>query len=130
MNKNTVDYDLEQDIRTCAWMMQKVRERENYAQNLYAAMCNNVFQRNEVWPRLKNEYWSCSWRSAGGLISRLRNEGDYMDWYCSGIGGGLGNGDETGVKGYVPESEVTDEIRQDLFAIGWTVEPYPDIPDQ
>jgi hypothetical protein len=126
MNKNTVDYDLEQDIRTCAWMMQKVRERENYAQNLYAAMCNNVFQRNEVWPRLKNEYWSCSWRSAGGLISRLRNEGDYMDWYCSGIGGGLGNGDETGVKGYVPESEVTDEIRQDLFAIGWTVEPYPD----
>jgi hypothetical protein len=126
MNYNTVDYDLEQDIRTCAWMMQKVRERENYAQNLYAAMCNNVFQRNEVWPRLKNEYWSCSWRSAGGLISRLRNEGDYMDWYCSGIGGGLGNGDETGVKGYVPESEVTDEIRQDLFAIGWTVEPYPD----
>lgn len=126
MNKNTTDYDLEQDIRTCAWMMQKVRERENYAQNLYAAMCNNVFQRNEVWPRLKNEYWSCSWRSAGGLIARLRNEGDYMDWYCSGIGGGLGNGDETGVKGYVPESEVTDEIRQDLFAIGWTVEPYPD----
>ena len=130
MNKNTVDYDLEQDIRTCAWMMQKVRERENYAQNLYAAMCNNVFQRNEVWPRLKNEYWSCSWRSAGGLISRLRNSGDYMDWYCSGIGGGLGNGDETGIKGYVPESEVTDEIRQDLFAIGWTVEPYPDHPDQ
>ena len=126
MNKNTVDYDLEQDIRTCAWMMQKVRERENYAQNLYAAMCNNVFQRNEVWPRLKNEYWSCSWRSAGGLIARLRNEGDYMDWYCSGIGGGLGNGDETGVNGYVPESEVTDEIRQDLFAIGWTVEPYTD----
>jgi len=130
MNKNTVDYDLEQDIRTCAWMMQKVRDRENYAQNLYAAMCNNVFQRNEVWPRLKDEYWSCSWRSAGGLIARLRNSGDYMNWYCSGIGGGLGNGDETGIKGYVPESEVTDEIRQDLFAIGWTVEPYPDHPDQ
>jgi len=130
MNKNTVDYDLEQDIRTCAWMMQKVRDRENYAQNLYAAMCNNVFQRNEVWPRLKDEYWSCSWRSAGGLIARLRNSGDYMNWYCSGIGGGLGNGDETGIKGYVPEREVTDEIRQDLFAIGWTVEPYPDHPDQ
>jgi len=126
MKYNTVDYDLEQDIRTCAWMMQKVRERENYAQNLYAAMCNNVFQRNEVWPRLKNEYWSCSWRSAGGLIARLRNSGDYMDWYCSGIGGGLGHGDETGVKGYVSESTLTDEIRQDLFAIGWTVEPYPD----
>jgi hypothetical protein len=111
-------------------MMQKVRDRDNYAQNLYAAMCNNIFQKNEVWPRLKDEYWSCSWRSAGGLIARLRNSGDYMNWYCSGIGGGLGNGDETGIKGYVPESEVTDEIRQDLFAIGWTVEPYPDQPDQ
>jgi len=118
MNQNTVDYDLEQDIRTCAWMLQKVRDSENYAQNLYAAMCNNVFQRNEVWPRLKNEYWSCSWRSAGGLIARLRNSGDYMDWYCSGIG----HTDQ----GYVSESDVTDEIRQDLFAIGWTVEPYPD----
>ena len=124
--KRTVDHNLEEDIRACDWMLKKVQGSETYAQNLYAAMCNNVFQRNEVWPRLKNEYWSCSWRSAGGLIARLRNEGDYMDWYCSGIGGGLGNGDETGVKGYVPESEVTDEIRQDLFAIGWTVEPYTD----
>ena len=126
MNKNTVDYDLEQDIRTCAWMMQKVRERENYAQNLYAAMCNNVFQKNEVWPRLKDEYWSCSWRYAGGIVAELRGQGDYIDWYCSGMGSGLGNGDETGTKGYVGESTVTDEIRQDLFAIGWTVEPYPD----
>lgn len=124
MKKNTVDYDLEQDIQTCTWMLQKVRDSENYAQNLYAAMCNNVFQKNEVWSLLKNEYWSCSWRSAGGLISRLRNEGDYMDWYCSGIGDGLGNGDADGTKGYVGESVVTDEIRQDLFAIGWMVQPY------
>ena len=124
--KRTVDYNLEKDIQQCDWMLKKVQDNKTYAQNLYAAMCNNVFQRNEVWPRLRDEYWSCSWRSAGGLIARLRNEGDYMDWYCSGIGGGLGNGDETGVKGYVPESEVTDEIRQDLFAIGWTVEPYPE----
>jgi len=127
VKKNTVDYNLEQDIRTCAWMMQKVQDSENYAQNLYAAMCNNVFQKNEVWPKLKDEYWSCSWRSAGGLISRLRNLGDYMDWYCSGIGDGMG--DTIGFSGYVPESKVTDEIRQDLFAIGWTVEPYPDTED-
>ena len=98
-NRTPSDHDLEQDIRTCAWMMQKVRDSENDAQNLYAAMCNNVFQKNEVWPKLKDEYWSCSWRSAGGLISRLRNEGDYMDWYCSGIGDGLGNGDADGTAG-------------------------------
>jgi len=127
-NKQLSDHDLEQDIRTCDWMLQKVQDSENYAQNLYAAMCNNVFQKNEVWPLLRDEYWSCSWRSAGGLIARLRNKGDYMDWYCSGIGnredgyGLAGNRPEQGI--YVPESMVTDEIRQDLFAIGWIVQPY------
>jgi hypothetical protein len=54
----------------------------------------------------------------------MQGQGDYIDWYCSGIGSGLGNGDETGVKCYMRESAVTDEIRQDLFSIGWTVEPY------
>lgn len=121
--KRTVDHDLEADIRACAWMLKKVQISETYAQNLYAAMCNNVFQRNEVWPRLKDEYWSCSWRSAGGIIAELRGQGDYMDWYCSGI---VGVGEADSYQGYVGESTVTDEIRQDLFAIGWTVEPYPE----
>ena len=123
--KRTTDHNLEESIRTCEWMLKKVVDNETYAQNLYAAMCNNVFQPNQVWPRLRDEYWSCSWRGAGGIVADLRGQGDYIDWYCSGIGGGLGNGDETGIKGYVSESTVTDEIRQDLFAIGWTVEPYP-----
>ena len=119
--KRTVDHNLEEDIRACAWMLKKVQDRETYAQNLYAAMCNNVFQRNEVWPRLKDEYWSCSWRSAGGIVAELRGQGDYIDWYCSGI---MGVGEADSFQGYVSESTVTDEIRQDLFAIGWTVEPY------
>lgn len=121
--KRTVDHNLEEDIRACAWMLKKVQDSETYAQNLYAAMCNNVFQRNEVWPRLKDEYWSCSWRSAGGIIAELRGQGDYIDWYCSGI---FGVGENDSFQGYVGESTVTDEIRQDLFAIGWTVEPYPE----
>ena len=121
--KRTVDHNLEADIRACDWMLKKVQDRETYAQNLYAAMCNNVFQRNEVWPRLKDEYWSCSWRSAGGIVAELRGQGDYMDWYCSGI---FGVGEADSFQGYVSESTVTDEIRQDLFAIGWTVEPYPE----
>lgn len=121
--KRTVDHNLEEDIRACAWMLKKVQDSETYAQNLYAAMCNNVFQRNEVWPRLKDEYWSCSWRSAGGIIAELRGQGDYMDWYCSGI---VSVGEADSYQGYVGESTVTDEIRQDLFAIGWTVEPYPE----
>jgi hypothetical protein len=121
MKRNNTDYDLEADIRACVRMLKKVQDRETYAQNLYAAMCNNVFQRNEVWPRLKDEYWSCSWRSAGGIVADLRGQGDYIDWYCSGI---FGVGETDSFRGYVSESTVTDEIRQDLFAIGWTVEPY------
>jgi hypothetical protein len=47
-----------------------------------------------------------------------------MDWYCSGrIAPSNWNSNNDS---YVGESFVTDEIRQDLFAIGWTVEPYPD----
>ena len=122
MKRNNTDYNLEEDIRACAWMLKKVQDSETYAQNLYAAMCNNVFQRNEVWPRLRDEYWSCSWRSAGGIVAELRGQGDYIDWYCSGI---FGAGETDSFQGYVSESTLTDEIRQDLFAIGWTVEPYP-----
>jgi hypothetical protein len=50
----------------------------------------------------------------------MRESGDYLDWYCSGIGEGLGNGDTEGVKGYVPEGIVTDEIKEDLKQLGWT----------
>ena len=113
--------DMEWDLRTNDWILEKVRASDTYAQNLYAAMCNNDFQKLEVMPILKEETWSCSWRYAGGIIADMRQQGDYIDWYCSGIGSGLGNGDEDGTKGYVGESVVTDEIRADLKQLGWIV---------
>jgi hypothetical protein len=116
--------DLEQDILASKWMAQKIIDSDTYAQNLYAAICNNLFQKNDVWPRIADLYWSCTWRSAGGIIADIRNQGDYMDWYCSGrIAPSNQNSNNDS---YVGESFVTDEIRQDLFAIGWTVQPYPD----
>jgi hypothetical protein len=36
----------------------------------------------------------------------MREQGDYIDWYCSGSGGW---NDET-KKSYVPEGQVTEEI--------------------
>lgn len=120
--KNNMEYDL----LTTDWILEKVRASESYAQNLYAAMCNNEFQKRDLWPILKDELWSCSWRSAGGIIADMRQEGDYIDWYCSGIAGG----DEPDVyelgadlkrRSYVPECTVTDEIREDLFKLGWLV---------
>lgn len=80
-----------------------------YAQNLYAAMCNNLFYYGD------NE-WSCSWRSSGGIVADLRNNGEcYLDWYCSGM---------VDKDGYVAESVVTEEISIDLMKLGWTVKPY------
>ena len=113
--KNNMEYDL----RTCEPILKKVRASDTYAQNLYAAMCNMEFQQIEVWPILKNERWSCSWRHAGGIIADMREQGDYIDWYCSGIGEGLGNGDADGVKNYVSEGVVTEEIKADLKELGW-----------
>lgn len=104
--------NMEYDLRVTDWILQKARLSPTYAQNLYAAMCNNDFQKIDVMPILKDQRWSCSWRHAGGIIAHMRQEGDYIDWYCSGYS------EEPGI---VSESTVTDEVREDLHKLGWIV---------
>ena len=113
--------NLEYDLRSTEWILEKARVSDTYAQNLYAALCNNSFQKIDVMVILKDQSWSCSWRHAGGIVADMQQKGDYMEWYCSGIGAGLGNGDEDGTKGYVAESVITDEITEDLARLGWQV---------
>lgn len=114
--------NLEYVLRTTDWILSKTRERDDYAQNLYAALCNNDFQRNDVMPILKDQTWSCSWRHAGGIIADMRESGDYIDWYCSGIRGNPADDPDDGVtRNYVGEGVVTDEIRADLMKLGWLV---------
>jgi hypothetical protein len=124
--KNNLEYDL----RNTQWVCDKAKAREEYAQNLYAALCNQDWQRNEVWPLLKGQVYSCSWRYAGGIVADMLETGDYIDWYCSGIRGGTDPNDNTLTseqrakiewydKHFVGEGHVTDEIREDLFKLGW-----------
>lgn len=113
--------NMEYDLRTCDWMLDKVRGSDRYAQNLYAAICNNDFQKHSVIPILANRTWSASWRHAGGIVADMQMKGDYIDWYCSGIGDGLGNGDADRVKGYVSEGYVTEEVKLDLQELGWII---------
>jgi hypothetical protein len=118
--------NMEYDLRTTDWILEKTRASDSYAQNLYAAMCNNDFQKLELMPILKDQRWSCSWRHAGGIIADMQEKGDYIDWYCSGIGGGDEPDTYNGAhdlkrKGYVSESVVTDEIHDDLRRLGWIV---------
>jgi hypothetical protein len=142
MNNEADDsINLAQDLLASPLMLARVRESRVYAQHLYAAMCNQQFVKNELWPQLKGETWSCSWRSAGGIIADMRQQGDYLDWYCSGIQG-TGLTDEeynqldptdqevyTENRQYVGESKVTDEIRKDLRTLGWCVVPDAYDPD-
>ena len=126
--------NLEYDLRSTKWIIEKAKSDKIYAQHLYAAMCNNEFQRNEVWPILSGKKWSCSWRYAGGIVADMRKEGDYMDWYCSGIQNDDPIDDEVfqnmddhqrqeffETNAYVAESIVTEEIREDLLKLGWIV---------
>ena len=104
------DNNLENDLMNCEWIVDKCKNSKKYSQNLYAAICNNDFFKND-------QEWHCSWRMAGGIVSRLNGVGDYLDYYCSGIRAEHSD-DENG---YVDEGIVKNEIRDDLNKLGWTV---------
>jgi hypothetical protein len=121
--KNNMEYDL----RSSEWMCDKVRASDTYAQNLYAAMCNMQFQKLDVVTILKDDLWSASWRSAGGIVADMLGKGDYIDWYCSGMGGLTSYDPDEGLKeGYVGEGFITEEIKKDLNKLGWVPVPYND----
>ena len=126
--------NMEYDLRSTQWIIDKTKNDEVYAQHLYASMCNNDFTKNDVWPILTEKRWSCSWRHAGGIIADMQEKGDYIDWYCSGIRDSKELDDDEFQsltkeqqeyylqgKKFVPESCVTDEIREDLLKLGWIV---------
>lgn len=130
--------NLEWDLLTTDWILEKVRTNKVYAQHLYAALCNNDFQKLDTWMVLKGSTWGCSWRHAGGVIADMRQEGDYIDWYCSGITEKeslkLQLEEELAperreficrVLQHQPEGVVTDEIREDLHRLGWIVKDDP-----
>ena len=115
--------NLEWDLRTTDWIIDKAKASQIYAQNIYAALCNNQFIKLDAWQLLKEEYWTASWRYAGGIVADILGEGDYMDWYCSGMGGPVG---DMAVEGYLPEGVVSDEVLEDLTKLGWKFVPYDD----
>ena len=99
-------YNMEEHMANSALVLQKVKD-DVFAQQLYAAMCNVSWLKNNV-------EWSVSWRTSGGLVADLRNVGeDYMDFYCSGIGG----------NGNTNEGEVTDDVLDTLATLGWAPDP-------
>ena len=129
--------NMEYDLRSTQWICDKVKADDVYAQHLYAALCNNEFTKNDVIPILTEKKRSCSWRYAGGIIADMKEKGDYIDWYCTGIKDSTELDDdqfqqltkeqqEFYIQGkkFVSESVVTNEIREDLLKLGWIVVDY------
>jgi len=101
------------DLKKVDWIRFKCKSSNVYAQNLYAALCNNRFEK-------LGEIWSCSWRVSGEFVSSMRGEGTYLDWYCSGLQG-ITNGRTADTMGYLEEGLVTSQINSDILNLGWLV---------
>ena len=89
---------LERDLAASLRVVERAGSRL-FGELLYAALCNTEWRH-----RATGERWSCSWRSAGGVVAHVRGEGDYLDWYCSG-GEGL----------------VDEGVLAEIEALGWAL---------
>ena len=133
--------NLEYDLRSTDWIVAKAKASNSYAQNIYAALCNmqwcNIKGQDPAVTLeiLKGNFWSCSWRHAGGIVADILEKGDYIDWYCSGMGGLNADykpDDDSSFENwqertkYVSEGTVTEEIRCDFATLGWVPVPYED----
>lgn len=114
---------LSDEMEKDAIVIQYLNDRD-IAKEFYAAMCNMRWRKIETAPpdeqiidRLKGvdrHIWSCSWRSAGGIIADIRNANyntteDYMDYYCSGS-----------------EGNVTYIVEECFNRMGWEACPWKD----
>lgn len=100
-------YNMEQTITDTDWLCQKIRENTDYAQSFYAGLCNNLFHKIGA---EDDAIYSFSWRHSGAVVAEIRKQGDYLDWYCSGIGT-----DAT------PEGTITADVQADIEKIGWEI---------
>jgi len=97
-----VNEKFEKDL---AHLVPKLKKDKEFATDVYRALCNMRWRNKWSLKR-----YSCSWRYAGGLIARLRDQGeDYLDFYCSGN-----------------EGKVTEKIRKIFDDLGWLPSPWPD----
>jgi hypothetical protein len=139
--------DLEHDLLASDRIRAKA-QNPVYAQHLYAALCNNQYQRRELWPVLSGHTWGCSWRYAGSVVAQLQGNGSYIDWYCSGMGRRVMDADAEAsvfdqswaesdqsteeyqeMQQYVGEGTVTAEIAADLASLNWHWVPFDPAED-
>lgn len=99
MPTKSLEHDLVQSVDLCA----RVREDHTFAQELYAALCNNQFL--HVSASTDTDYWTCTWRYAADLIGTMRGDGA-DDMYSSGH-----------------EGHVSERVCDALSQLGWVHGP-------
>ena len=91
------------DITAHQPILDKFQDDE-YKQNFYAALCNNIWIKGTL-------QLIMTWRYAAAIVADIIHQGDYIDWYCSGMG-------RTNDL-YVQEGTITHEILEDMLTLGW-----------
>jgi len=116
--------ELDEEMSASPEVVKYLADRD-IAIEFYGALCNMkwyvkpplISEDEQIIKKLKGEeevWWSCSWRSAGGIIADIRNlhyhtNECYMDFYCSG-----------------GEGKVTDLVRDCFDKMGWKLKLYDD----
>jgi hypothetical protein len=103
-NSKEFKQSLEYSLRTTEWILNKVRQSNNYTKKLYNALCDNKFIRNHIFDILAEKTWAYSWRDVGGIIAHVHQKGSYKDWTTTGY-----------------EGNVDNEIKDDLLKLGWVI---------
>jgi len=87
----------EEDLETL--FKDKIIKDDNFCKELWGALAN------VRWINEDGTIFECTFRYAGGLIADIRDNGNYMQWYCS-----------------YDYATVSDYIAEQLSTLGWTFE--------
>ena len=87
----------------------------------------------QVWSALANVVWvheeygeyTCSFREAGGLICKIINGGNYMDWYGSGPYERVSYmiHEAMVAKGWMPHRWIDERVEEDELVAGDPIDP-------
>ena len=90
----------------------KAQNNREYADDLYCALCNNIWTKNGFECHL-------SWREAASEVAKLRNKGEYyLEFYPHMSARYI---QVNGANVPLSEGYVSTEICEDMLHIGWSV---------
>lgn len=103
--------DLRVDLAADARFLDRIGD-DLFARAVYDSLCNSEYRKGDDRTR-----WSCSWRSAGGIVADLRDKGEsYIDFYL----GEMLDGDGEAVDAET-RRETYAEVMSHYMRLGWRI---------